>query len=71
MCLGIPGKSSNVQRARRAEWARSISAASSNGCAWPTLPDAQIGQYVIVHVGFALQVIDEAEAQQVFTFLNG
>ena len=31
---------------------------------------AQPGQYVIVHVGFALDVIDEAEAQQVFTFLD-
>jgi hydrogenase expression/formation protein HypC len=31
----------------------------------------QPGQYVIVHVGFALDVIDEAEAKQVFTFLEG
>jgi hydrogenase expression/formation protein HypC len=33
-------------------------------------PRAQIGQYVIVHVGFALEVIDEAEAAQLFTFLD-
>ena len=33
-------------------------------------PHVQIGDYVIVHVGFALQVIDEAEAQQVFAFLE-
>jgi hydrogenase expression/formation protein HypC len=30
----------------------------------------QIGQYVLVHVGFALQVLDENEARQVFEFLK-
>jgi hydrogenase expression/formation protein HypC len=34
-------------------------------------PEAVPGKYVIVHVGFALQVIDEAEAKQVFAFLDG
>ena len=33
-------------------------------------PDAQPGQFVIVHVGFALQVIDQEEAELVFKFLN-
>ncbi|MCC6587373.1 MAG: HypC/HybG/HupF family hydrogenase formation chaperone [Bryobacterales bacterium] len=28
-------------------------------------PDVQVGQYVVVHVGFALSVVDEAEAQRV------
>lgn len=26
------------------------------------VPDARVGDYVIIHVGFALQVLDEAEA---------
>ena len=30
----------------------------------------QVGKYVIVHVGFALSVVDEEEAQQVFSFLR-
>jgi hydrogenase expression/formation protein HypC len=29
------------------------------------------GEYVIVHVGFALSVIDESEAKLVFEFLDG
>jgi hydrogenase expression/formation protein HypC len=33
-------------------------------------PDAQVGDYVVVHVGFALQRIDEREAQRVFQFLD-
>ena len=28
-------------------------------------PEVQVGQYVVVHVGFALSVVDEAEAQRV------
>jgi hydrogenase expression/formation protein HypC len=34
-------------------------------------PGVHPGQYVIVHVGFALDVVDEAEANQVFAFLEG
>jgi hydrogenase expression/formation protein HypC len=34
------------------------------------LPDVQTGDYVLVHVGFAISVIDEAEAQRVFEYLD-
>jgi hydrogenase expression/formation protein HypC len=33
------------------------------------VPEARPGDYVLVHVGFALSVIDEAEARRVFEFL--
>jgi hydrogenase expression/formation protein HypC len=33
-------------------------------------PEARLGDYVLVHVGFALSVIDEAEAQHVFEALR-
>jgi hydrogenase expression/formation protein HypC len=33
------------------------------------VPDAKIGQYVLVHVGLAISVIDEAEAARVFEYL--
>ena len=29
-------------------------------------PEAEVGKYVLVHVGFAISVIDEDEAQRVF-----
>ena len=31
-------------------------------------PEAQVGDYVLVHVGFAISRIDEAEAQETFVF---
>jgi len=34
------------------------------------VPEAKIGDYVIVHVGFALSVVDEAEALKVFEYLK-
>ena len=33
------------------------------------LDDLQVGDYVILHVGFALQKLDEAEAQRTLTLL--
>ena len=34
------------------------------------VPEAQVGDFVIVHVGFAISVIDATEAQQVFEYLD-
>lgn len=34
------------------------------------VPDAVIGDFVLVHVGFAISTVDEAEAAQVFRYLE-
>ncbi len=34
------------------------------------VPEVKVGDYVVVHVGFALSIVDEAEAQQVFAYLR-
>ena len=34
------------------------------------VPEAQVGDYVIVHAGFAINILDEKEANQVFEYLN-
>ena len=34
------------------------------------VPEAKVGDYVIVHVGFALSRVDEDEAQKVFEYLK-
>jgi hydrogenase expression/formation protein HypC len=34
------------------------------------VPEAKVGAYVIVHVGFALSVVDEEEAMRVFEYLR-
>jgi hydrogenase expression/formation protein HypC len=34
------------------------------------VPEAKVGDYVLVHVGFALSVIDEEEAQEIFSYIE-
>ena len=34
------------------------------------VPEAELGNYVLVHVGFAISVVDEDEAQKVFALLK-
>jgi hydrogenase expression/formation protein HypC len=34
------------------------------------VPEARVGDYVIVHVGFAISVVDESEARKTFEFLK-
>jgi len=34
------------------------------------VPEANVGDYVIVHVGFALSKVDESEANEVFEYLR-
>ena len=33
-------------------------------------PEAKIDDYVLVHVGFAISIIDESEAERVFSYLD-
>lgn len=34
------------------------------------VPEARVGDYVMVHVGFAISTVDEQEAQRVFEYLD-
>jgi hydrogenase expression/formation protein HypC len=34
------------------------------------VPEAKVGEYVLVHVGFALSIVNEEEAQKVFQYLR-
>ena len=34
------------------------------------VPDACVGEFVLVHVGFAISTVDEREARQVFEYLE-
>ena len=71
MCLAIPGKVTGISgddpllRSGKVDFGgvfREVSLAY--------VPEVKVGDYVIVHVGFALSRVDEAEAQQVFEYLR-
>ena len=71
MCLAIPGKVIEVHDS--AEWLRTGKVDFGGVVKEVSLalvPEAVIGDYVIVHVGMALSKIAEEEAQQVFAYLQ-
>jgi len=71
MCLAVPGKVLSVSgddpimRSARVDFGgivKEINLAYT--------PEAAVGSYVLVHVGFAITVIDETEAERVFEHLR-
>ena len=71
MCLGVPGKIIEIQPDPNGMTMGKVSFAGivKDVCLAYT-PDVQIDDYVIVHVGFAISVVDEEEAMQVFKYLE-
>jgi hydrogenase expression/formation protein HypC len=71
MCLAIPGKVVSISgddpltRMGRIDFSGVVKQASL-----AYVPEVNIGDYVIVHVGFALSKVDEDEAQKVFQYLK-
>lgn len=71
MCLAIPGKVLSItgdeplQRAGRVSFGGIVKEVNL-----AFVPEAQVGDYVIVHVGVAISRVDEAEAQRVFDYLR-
>lgn len=71
MCLAVPGKIESVsgvddiEKKGRVNFAGVIKEISL-----AYVPEAQVGDYVIVHVGFAISKVNEEEAQKVFGYLK-
>ncbi len=70
MCLGIPGKiveiwGKDLERMGKVDFGGVV-----REVALAYVPEAQVGDYVIVHVGFALNVLDEEEAQETWRLLK-
>ncbi|HEY2783817.1 MAG TPA: HypC/HybG/HupF family hydrogenase formation chaperone [Fimbriiglobus sp.] len=70
MCLGIPGKVVETYREHDVLMGKVAFGGVFKRVCLEHVPDVAIGEYVLVHVGFALNRIDEAEARRVFEFLN-
>ena len=71
MCLAVPGKILSVAgddpftRTGRVSFGGIVKEVNL-----AYVPEAKLGDYVIVHVGFALSILDEAEANRVFEYLR-
>jgi hydrogenase expression/formation protein HypC len=73
MCLGIPGRIIDVQspadRTRLRTGTVDFDGVRRQVCLAYT-PDAGVGDYVIVHVGFAISQVDEVEAARTLAVLR-
>lgn len=72
MCLAIPGKVISISgeedpilRVGRVSFGGIVKEVNLS-----YVPEAQVGDYVIVHVGFAISTLDQAEAETVFKYLE-
>jgi len=71
MCLAVPGKivsiegQDEIMRAGRVNFGGIVKEVNLS-----YVPEAKVNDYVIVHVGFALSIVDEKEALQVFEYLK-
>jgi len=70
MCLAVPGKILSVQGEDFARTARVSFGGIVKEVSLAYVPEASVGEYVIVHVGFAISVLDEAEALRTFEILK-
>ena len=72
MCLAVPGKVLEITHAED-PFLRSARV-SFNGVIKPIsltcAPEAKVGDYVLVHVGIAISIIDEKEAEETFQYLR-
>ena len=71
MCLAVPGKLISIEggdptfRTGKVNFGGIVKEVNLS-----YVSEAKIGDYVLVHVGFALTVVDEEEATKVFTYLK-
>ena len=71
MCLGVPGEILEIQPdAIGMAMARVSFGGIVKDICMAYVPEAQVGDYVLVHVGFAISQIDEAEALRTLELLE-
>ncbi len=71
MCLAIPGKILSIEEnAGALKMAKADFAGVTKNVCIDWLPDIKVGEYVLVHVGFALNKIDEQQAEETLQALR-
>ncbi|MEK9614448.1 MAG: HypC/HybG/HupF family hydrogenase formation chaperone [Flavobacteriaceae bacterium] len=72
MCLAVPGKIKNIelQNHGRVRMAKVNFGGIIKEASLEMLTEAKIGDYVLVHVGIAISIIDKEEAKKTFQYLK-
>lgn len=64
MCLGIPGKITEIYEKNHTRMGKVDFSGIAKEVCLAYLPDIEIGDYTIVHVGFAITKLDEKSARE-------
>lgn len=70
MCLAVPGKIQEIYEKDGLRMGRVDFGGVIREVCLAYVPEAQVGDYCIVHVGFALNLVSEEEAQQTLALLK-
>ena len=70
MCLGIPGKVLEIYQQNDLPMGKVEFGGVVKEICLVYTPEAAVGDFVIVHVGFAISRVDEAEAQEIFSYIR-
>jgi hydrogenase expression/formation protein HypC len=70
MCLAIPGKVSKIEEKDGIRSGQVEFGGISRKACLDFVPEANIGDYVMVHVGFAISVVDKDEAERTYAVLE-
>jgi len=70
VCLAIPGKILEIQSQHGSRTARVEFGGIVRQVSLDFVPEADLGDYVLVHVGFAISRVDRAEAERTYELLQ-
>lgn len=70
MCLGIPGKIVEIYESDGLRMGKIDFGGVTREACLAYVPEAQVGEYAIVHVGFAISQLSEEEAQETLSILR-
>lgn len=70
MCLGIPAKITEVTEGTLLRMGKVDFGGALREVCLAYVPEANVGDYVVVHVGFAISQIDEREAREAFDLMK-
>ncbi len=70
MCLGVPGKIVEVYEREGLKMGKVDFGGIMKEVCLAYVPEAQVGDYTLIHVGFALNIIDEQEALETLSLLR-
>ena len=70
MCLGVPGKIVETYEKGGLQMARVDFGGIFREACLEYVPEAQVGEYCIIHVGFAISLLSESEAMETLDLLK-